>query len=579
MKQNFLFCLIFIGVLSFLSCPGKDVPIDDSLEALKYFFETDGGFPDQLSNSWKIWNHRNPLFTQAFGADPNVLVYNDRVYVYMSNDTLVPGGANNTFVPSYGQGIQGIRIISSADLANWTDHGAVNITGPANTNPLVSNDEWNNSRLINNHSIDRSWAPVTVCKKIDGKDQFFLYWGNGGNGVGVVVADSPIGPFRAPSQNLMIDRNTPNCSTVDSLFDPGVIVDNDGQAYMYLGGGEPNSAASENARRVQLGADMISIIGTPETFIIPNLFEALDIKKIRGKYYVSYMVHYSGGNNLPGRSIAYMMSDTPMGEYSAPVTMMLYAAVASQLGSKDSNNHHAMFEFKGETYITYHTRKLGEAMGVVFAQGSSNPDRVAFIDKMPINPDGTIPRVTMTRKGVDQVGYLDPYVLNEAETIGIQGGIYTRPDANASNNMLVTSIDTGDWLAVYGVDFGTTGAAKFSARVRTPNSPNYIGAIQLRINPEGDGVTSNNGNLTPTLTARIKGGEVIGYMLIKAVPGKEGGYMDVTIDLEKTVTGVNNLVFVFYSSLGVKPETVNPDSRHKNGFEFDQWQFFLETNN
>jgi len=67
---------------------------------------------------------------------------------------------------------------------------------------------------------------------------------------------------------------------------------------------------------------------------------------------------------------------------------------------------------------------------------------------------------------------------------------------------------------------------------------------------------------------------VIGRVQIKAKEGDEGKYGTVTIDLDKTVTGVHNLVFVFYSSLGVKPETVIPDTRHKNGFEFDQWQFF-----
>jgi hypothetical protein len=36
---------------------------------------------------------------------------------------------------------------------------------------------------------------------------------------------------------------------------------------------------------------------------------------------------------------------------------------------------------------------------------------------------------------------------------------------------------------------------------------------------------------------------------------------------------VHDLVFVFYSSLGENAETVIPDSRHKNGFEFDSWQF------
>ena len=565
----------------------QEQPADDTV--LKGLFEISGGFPAQLSNSWKIWNHRNPLFTQGFGADPNVLVYNDRLYVYMSNDTLEYNSAGEFLTaatdprangPSYAFGIQGIRIVSSADLANWTDHGAVNITGPVSTNPLVSNEEWEAGRLINNPSIDRSWAPTAAWKDINGKTHFFLYWCNGGNGVGVVTADSPTGPWRAPFQKLLIDRNTPNCSDVLWLFDPTVFVDDNGQAYLFFGGGWENATPpipvdnTGMARRVRLTANMTSIIGTPEKWYVPYLFEASDLKKIKGRYYFSYSTHYSLGGNTYGLGsydIAYMMAEHPLdyfpGGYTPPVTVLTRASNSNQLSSNDSNNHHAMFEFKGGTYITYHTQKVGEAMGTY------NRMRSAFIDNMPVNSDGTIPRVQMTRKGVDQVGYLNPYLLNEAETIGIQGGIYTRPVSDAGNGMLVTSIDTGDWIALYGVDFGASGASKFTARVRLPEEADYTGAIQLRLDPAGDGLTGDNDNVTPVNTTRIKGGEVVGYMQVKAAAGMEGNYALITIELERKITGVHNLVFVFYSSRGVHPETILPDSRHKDGFEFDQWQF------
>jgi arabinoxylan arabinofuranohydrolase len=200
--------------------------------------------------------------------------------------------------------------------------------------------------------------------------------------------------------------------------------------------------------------------------------------------------------------------------------------------------------------------------------------RSTSIDKVTVESDGTLNPVTMTRKGVAQAGNLNPYVPNEAETIGIQGGIYTRPASGASNGTVVTSIDTGDWLAVYGVDFGAAGTKSFAVRVRMPDTPGYAGAIELRLDPAGDGIIADNGNLNETNTARIKDGKVIGRMQLKAKPGAEGKYAVATIDLDETVTGVHDLVFVFYSSLGVSPETVIPDSRHKNGFEFDQWQFF-----
>ena len=46
-------------------------------------------------------------------------------------------------------------------------------------------------------------------------------------------------------------------------------------------------------------------------------------------------------------------------------------------------------------------------------------------------------------------------------------------------------------------------------------------------------------------------------------------FVEATIDLYKTVTGIHDLAFIFYSSLGSKPITAAnmKESHHKNGFE------------
>ena len=561
--------------------PLEDQPPQEQTAAL---FGTANGFPSNLSNSWKIWSHRNPLFTQSFSADPSTMVYEDRVYLFSSNDSLQYNAAGNSVLnnaDNYGAGIQGLRISSSADLANWTDHGLINVTGPANTNPLIDSAAWNASRVLNYANVNASWAPSATWKMINGQPQFFVYWCNSGNGIGVITADSPTGPWTAPLNKLLIDRNTPTCSSseVEWLFDPGIFIDDDGSAYLYFGGGQTqrngfNYNHTGYARRVRLNDDMISLNGTPEDWHVPYMFEASDMFKYNGRYYFSYCTNWNTGGNSFGLSnsqIAYMMGDTPMGTFGNPARILNSAS--SQLSSSDTNNHQNIFVFKDEVYIAYHTQKPAEAMGLSTPRGY----RSTSIDKVSVNAStGALSPVTMTRKGVDQVGRLDPFVLNEAETIGIQGGIYTRPEKDAGNGIVVTSIDTGDWLAVYGVDFGSTGATKFSARVRTPETADYTGAIELRLDPAGAGVTSDTGNLNASNTARITGGTVIGRIQIKAKSGEEGKYGTVAIDLDQAVTGVHNLVFVFYSSRGVKPETIIPDSRHKNGFEFDQWQFFRQ---
>jgi len=521
--------------------------------------------PANLSNSWKIWGHRNPLITQGFGADPTTLVYNNRLYLFASNDSLEYDAGGNPQPRTFGLGIQGIRAISSADLSNWTDHGVIRPGGqPDSTNPLIPEEDL--PRITPFDTV--SWAPSATWKMVNGKPKFFLYFANSGNGIGVITADSPTGPWTSPLNKLLIDRDTPNCANVEYLFDPGVFIDDDGKGYLFFGGGN----ADGMARRVALNDNMISLAGNPVSWDVPYMFEASDIFKYNNRYYFSYSTRTGVSDNpygLTSTEIAYMPStDHPMGYFRASQTkgILKNANAPSQLSSNDDNNHQNIFVFNNTVYIAYHAAKVAEAMG-------TGKHRSTFIDKVTVNVDNSLAPVTMTRKGVDPVGTLNPYVVNEAETIGIMGGIYTRADTGAGNGMVVTSIDTGDWVALYDVDFGSTGATRFVARVRTPDTAGYSGAIELRIDPTGAGVTTDTGNLTPTNTARIDGGTVIGRAWIKANSGEEGKYATVTIDLDQAVTGVHNLAFVFYSSLGVRPETTKQSSPHKNAFEFDQWQF------
>lgn len=549
----------------------EDQPSADDLEALFA-----AGLPAALSNSWKIWGHHNALFTQGFGADPTAFEYEGRVYLFASNDSLLYDADGQVANGSYGTGIQGLRAVSSADLVNWTDHGVLNIAGPVSTNPLIP---VSNPIIYPGTYASASWAPSATWKMMGGKPQFFIFYANSGNGIGVITSSSPTGPWFSPLNKLLIDRDTPTCAgdEVNYLFDPGVFADDNGEAYLFFGGGPAqgtgnNSASTGQGRRVKLRADMTALEGDPEIFNPPQLFEDSEITKINDKYYYSYVTNGSSSvYNLQNSQIAYMTADHPLGIFSAPRGIMLNASV--QLSSDDNNNHHCIFRFKDNYYIAYHASRVKYAMG---ANRNAGYYRSTHIDNIIVNPDGSIATVTMTSQGVQQVGKFNPYVTNEAESIGIQGGIFTRADADAGNGMVVTAIDSGDWLGVYGVDFGSSGAKRFIARIRSPETPDdYEGGIELRLDPDKDGPAANINTISTTNTAGIKGGKVIGRLKIKAKPGEAGKFTTISIDLNETVTGIHDLVFVFYSSLGPKPITAANmrDSHHSNGFEFDQWQF------
>ena len=78
--------------------------------------------------SYKADGENNPLFTQRFGADPGVMEYNGRVYVYTTNDVIEYDSDGKVTENTYAQ-VNKINCLSSEDLVNWTDHGAIPVAG------------------------------------------------------------------------------------------------------------------------------------------------------------------------------------------------------------------------------------------------------------------------------------------------------------------------------------------------------------------------------------------------------------------------------------------------------------------
>lgn len=472
-----------------------------------------------MTDSLKAFGYKNPLMTQRLGADPYAIVYEGRAYLYMTGDVVEYDAAGKVKNNGYGK-INTLNVISSDDLVNWTDHGSIFAAGSKGA------AKWGNN----------SWAPAIASKEIDGKTKFFIYFANGGNGIGVLTSDSPTGPFTDPINHALVSRSTPNCSNVTWLFDPAVLVDDDGKAYLYFGGGIPgkNYANPGTGRMVELGADMISLVGDPVINDVPYLFEDSGINKIGDTYYYSYCSNWNvdpkdaitlGFNSA---EIVYMTSDSPMGPFT------LQGSILKNPGTffgVYGNNHHCIFELGDQWYIAYHTQMLEKRLGISGGYRSTNIDPVA------INEDGSIKKITATETGVKQIKTLNPYEKTEAETMGTMGGINTTQygelsEKNGTGNMVVTDISTGDWTAVYGVDFGEEGAKTFTASIKPSTE---IGAIQIRLDK-------------PT-------GDVIGYLEIG--PNETEDYQELTTELLSTVTGEHDLVFLFYGE----------------GYNFDYWYF------
>ncbi|MEJ6951767.1 glycoside hydrolase family 43 protein [Natronospora cellulosivora (SeqCode)] len=472
-----------------------------------------------LANHYKSLNHHNPLMAHKFGADPAGMVHDGRLYVYMTNDIIERDNQGNIVENTYGQ-ITTINRISSADLVNWTDHGEINI-GSRGTGKAT----W----------AGLSWAPDATYKIIDGEDKFFLYFSNNANSVGVLTSDSPVGPFEDPLGRALISRSTENVGGVEWLFDPGVFIDDDGKGYLYFGGGVPEGQGEmpNTARAVQLGDDMISLAGRPEVVEAPFFFEAAYMNKIEDTYYFSYSTNFASrfgaeGEHRPSAgTIAYMTSESPMGPWEYQDVILQNPG--SFFGS-GGNNHHSLIKFNDQWYMLYHSQILQDSMDYTGGYRSTH------IDKVTIAEDGTIKPIVATRRGVEQVKSLNPYQVNEAETMAWSSGISVKetnePSENFPLNMVVTDMNDGSYIGVSGVDFGQDGAYSFTAKVACDSDGNAIKIVAGYINDDA-----------------------IGYLEVPNT-GSLDNFEKVSIDLEN-LSGEHNLFFIFAGE----------------AFYFDAWSF------
>lgn len=169
--------------------------------------------------------HGNPVITDIYTADPDAFVHGGRLYLDVDHDE-APLGFFDFVMREW-------RVYSTDDLVHFTDHG-VRMT--------LADFAW----------ADRNaWAPQMIER--DGK----FYWyvparkaSDRSMAIGVAVADSPLGPFQDALGHPLIDNTVANHSAFD--IDPTVLVDDDGQAYIYWGSFSSPRAAKLKRNMIEL---------------------------------------------------------------------------------------------------------------------------------------------------------------------------------------------------------------------------------------------------------------------------------------------------------------------------------------
>ena len=451
-----------------------------------------------LAKEFKSTSNGNPISGSVFCADPTALDYKGRLYVYGSNDHqefLLNGKKGDN---SYGT-IKSMVVFSTDDMVNWTFHGTIDAaTLCAGWHPA----QWNRGFM-------NSWAPSVTWRthKRSKQDEFFLYFANTSHGVGVLKAKSPLGPWSSPLEEALIYKEIPGALQQSANFDPGVVVDDHGDGWLTFGGLDYDVNGTDllpgNTRIIKLSAGMVTINGSAIEIPAPYHFEANELNMIGGKYVFTYCTNWASRNSadwnaykaahgitasMPGHAtMAYMVSDNP----TDPNSWVYKGEYGPHTSAP--NNHSHLHKFQGNYYHIYHDCSLLESMKNNKAVDSSaGTYRSMCVNKATVNEEtATINRVSITSRGVDAIKNLNPYELQQAETMATSGGIEYEDFTNitpqtsinklgneASENLQV-QMHNGSWVMLRNVDFGTAGATKFTLRAKG------TGTLEIRTDRKG----------------------------------------------------------------------------------------------
>jgi len=369
-------------------------------------------------NSWKIGTSmiiiltilsshciaQNPIIQTKYTADPAPMIYKDTVFLYTTHDE---DDATDFKMLNW-------LLYTSTDMVNWTDHGDV-----------ASLKDFSWARQDNG-----AWAHQ--CIERNGK--FYLYCSMHGSGIGVLVADSPYGPFKDPLGKRLIETNH-----LWNDIDPTPFIDEDGQAYLYWG--------NPDLYYVKLNQDMISYSGEVVKDITKpkNYQEGPWVWKRSGHYYLAY------ASTCCPEAIGYSMSNSPAGSWE-------YKGMIMNVTEKTRGNHPGIIDYKGKSYCFGLNYDLLKRLTPKHSERRS-----VSVGELSYNTDGTIQTLPYwSETKVGQIGTLNPYQRVEAETIAWSEGLKT--EKSDKTGVYVTKVNNNDYIKLKGVDFGK-GAKLFEACV------------------------------------------------------------------------------------------------------------------
>ncbi|MDP4203913.1 MAG: family 43 glycosylhydrolase [Bacteroidota bacterium] len=374
-------------------------------------------------------NAQNPIIRNQFSADPTARVFNGKVYLYPSHDIPTPQDKNlrkDWFC------MADYHVFSSDNLTDWTDHGVIVTQTKVPWLTKINYDMW---------------APDCVFK--NGK--YYFYFPVGGR-VGVATADKPEGPY------TVLDKPVEGIRGID----PCVLLDKDGQAYIFTAMGRISVA--------KLKPNMIEVDGPVQTIAnLPTkgLIEGPFAMERNGKYYLTYP-HVA--NQI--ERLEYAMSDSPMGPYQ-PVGVIM-----DESPSNCWTNHHSIVNYKNQWYLFYHDRDYSPKF---------DKNRSVRVDSLTFNADGTIKKVIPTFRGVGLSDATKEIQLDRYSKISEKGVSIALLDTADTFKGWKTTFDAqGAWVQYNAVNFAKKGAKSLQIRALSATG----GSLQLKLNDANGAVVA-----------------------------------------------------------------------------------------
>ena len=390
---------------------------------------------------WQLDEEKNlnlPILQTHYTADPSPLVIGDTLFLYVSHDSHADEIMDARERNSAGFFMYDWLLYSTTDMVNWTDHG-----------PVASLRDFSWRGRDNG-----AWA--VQCVERNGK--YYLYCPLHGHGIGVLVADSPYGPFKDPLGKPLVWQR----EHWDDI-DPTVYIDKEGQAWMYWG--------NPNTYYVRLGKDMISTEGdiVKLDYHIDHYQEGPWLYERNNHWYLAY------ASTCCPEGIGYAMSNSPQGPWQCKGYLMAPTP-------RDRGNHPGIADFKGKTYL------FGQDYDLLHFETKNHFERRSVsVAEMTYNADGTVNEVPywLDHKELSPVGNLNPYRRVEAETMAWGYGLRTEKVGIAGTrelvskargksvvdqfaystghkNLYVYDLNAGEYIRLRSVDFGKKAPRSFT---------------------------------------------------------------------------------------------------------------------